>query len=142
MENIRSGGQRYRLWITAYTDWHPVHWSDSPPLATALEAVDESLYTADEASLFVQGFNLAMLEKNDPIWAVAVAVTVRYEGDAQEGMPVRGHAFGPDRSTPAADEFSSPPHVADSDPPPIGLSSEPYERDQVQGFGQSPQRSR
>jgi hypothetical protein len=37
--------------------------------------------------------NNAMLQNNDPIWAVAIPVTIRYEGDAQPGMPIQGHAF-------------------------------------------------
>jgi hypothetical protein len=45
--------------------------------------------------LFLEGFNSSMLEYDQPIWAVAVPITVRYEGDAQPGMSVRGHTFPP-----------------------------------------------
>ncbi|MBI3839591.1 MAG: hypothetical protein HY288_16850 [Planctomycetia bacterium] len=122
MESIRSG-QVFRLWIATYTDWQPMQWSDSPPTATALEAVENGLYSADEAALFLEGFNASMLEHNEPIWAVAVPITIRYEGDAQAGMPVRGHTFACDRAAP-------------------GAAAEPLRTDHFHGFGQSPQRSR
>ncbi len=147
MESIRKGtGQMFRLWITTYTDWRPSQWSDSPPTATALEAVENGLYSVDEAALFLEGFNTSMLQNTEPIWAVAVPVAIRYEGDAQPGMPVRGHVFPCDR--PATDLHSDAPDPASDspaacgDPARISVTADPLRPDHFHGFGQSPQRSR
>ena len=158
MESIRIGatGQMYRLWITTYADWQPAQWSDAPPTATALEAVENGLYSADEAALFLEGFNSAVLQNNDPIWAVAVPVTIRYEGDAQPGMPIRGHAFpggGPgidatdcqgNALAAGSDSVSvgSDSLAAGSEPGQGGVTADPSQADHFHGFGQSPQRSR
>ncbi|MGD9723287.1 MAG: hypothetical protein AB7O59_18360 [Pirellulales bacterium] len=95
METIVTGHRpRFRLWIASTTDWRPTQWHELPPRATALEPVDEGLYTVDEAALFVQEFNATMVaDPQRQLWAVAVPVTVRYEGDAHTGMPIAGHAF-------------------------------------------------
>ena len=58
-----------------------------------MEPVDQALCTAEEAALFLQGFNSSMLAHHEPIWAVAVPITLCYEGDAVPGLPVRGHVF-------------------------------------------------
>lgn len=85
--------QLFRLWIVTYEDWQPARWSDTPPRATAVEAVDDALYSAEQATLFLHGFNAVLLSSDRPIWAVAVPVAVRYEGDAQVGAAVRGFDF-------------------------------------------------
>jgi hypothetical protein len=158
MDSIRIGtpGQMYRLWIATYTDWQPVRWNDAPPTATALEAVENGLYSADEAALFLEGFNGAVLQNKDPIWAVAVPVTIRFEGDAQPGMPIQGHAFPCDGSAidatdrqdnalPAGSNSlaaGSDSRAAGREPAPGGLTADPFPADHFHGFGQSPQRSR
>jgi hypothetical protein len=83
----------FRLWIATYDNWRPSRWNDAPPTAVALEPVEEALYSAAEAALFLEGFNSSMLEYEKPIWAVAVPVTVRFEGDASCGSSVQGYAF-------------------------------------------------
>jgi hypothetical protein len=88
-----SGERLFRLWIAAYRDWRPERWNDAPPAAEALEPVDDAAYSADEAALFLEGFNAAMLQSERPIWAVAVPITIRYDGDAQCGGSVTGFAF-------------------------------------------------
>jgi hypothetical protein len=93
MHHFKSGQPLFRLWIATYADWRPGHWNDAPPRATALELVEDAAYTAEEAALFLQGFNTLMLEHDRPIWAVAVPVVVRYEGDAQVGGSVQGFTF-------------------------------------------------
>lgn len=85
--------RRFRLWIASYADWRPSHWNDVPPRATAIEIVDDVLYSATEAALFLHGFNGCMLADDQSIWAVALPVAVRYDGDAFPGMAVNGHAF-------------------------------------------------
>jgi hypothetical protein len=112
MQNMTTGGQpMFRLWIATYVDWRPSHWNQTPPQATAVEPVENALYSDDEAALFLEGFNQSMLLEDGPrIWAVAVPVTVRYDGDARPGRPVRGCTFplarpctvepGPESTTP------------------------------------------
>ncbi len=120
MDTIRSGSpQMFRLWIATYADWRPSRWNESPPLATALEPVEDALYSADEAAMFLEGFNSSMLEYDQPIWAVAVPITVRYEGDAQAGRSVRGFAFPPDPLAPASMEPGGEPPTASSISTPI-----------------------
>ncbi len=103
MERTTPGGApMFRLWIATYTDWRPTHWNQVPPRAIALEPVEDALYSSDEAALFVEGFNRSVLSGDHMIWAVAVPITVRYEGDATAGMPIRGRAFGCEPSECAA----------------------------------------
>lgn len=128
----------YRLWIATYADWRPNHWNESPPRATALEPVDDGLYSADEAALFLEGFNGSMLQhdKHDKaaaVWAVAIPVAIRYEGDAQPGMIVRGYVFDI--------EHAGMSRAATS-PRATGVLGGAPPGDQVHGFDQSPQRSR
>ena len=87
------GPARFRLWIATYADWRPLHWNQAPPRATALELVEDRVYGAQEAALFLEGFNRSMLGSDRSVWAVAVPVHVRYEGDVQPGMSVVGHVF-------------------------------------------------
>lgn len=88
---------RFRVWIThCENDWRPRAWNDVPPVAVACEPAAEVAYTHTEAAAFVEGFNRAMLAQPRQVWAVAVPVTLRYDGDAQPGMPVYGHAFASD----------------------------------------------
>jgi hypothetical protein len=120
----------FRLWIATYTDWRPSRWNQVPPQATALELVEDRLYDAREASLFVEGFNRAVIDANRPVWAVAVPITVRYLGDVEPGMSVVGYVFA---------ESLDGEVVAGE----IGAESPASgQGDHFQGFGQSPQRSR
>ncbi len=167
--------QMFRLWIATYTDWRPSRWNESPPRATALELVENALYSADEAAMFLEGFNGSMLEHDQPIWAVAVPIKVHYEGDAQPGTIVEGYVFAdehaatdacPNDQSAAADmrggigapdsvpdALDSVPNASNSVPDALGSAPNASNRaadalnsgplgDQVQGFGQSPQRSR
>lgn len=95
-----AGGQQFRLWIATYENWRPSRWNESPPAAVALEAVEDGLYSEAEAALFLEGFNSSMLEYDAPIWAVAVPVAVRFEGDAVCGRPVTGYTFAGDEASP------------------------------------------
>jgi hypothetical protein len=94
MNHLASGQRLFRLWIVTYHgDWMPRRWNEAPPAAQAVEPVDGAAYSAAEAAMFLEGFNSAMLEADRPIWAVAVPVTIRYEGDAQCGASVTGFVF-------------------------------------------------
>jgi hypothetical protein len=102
MPYFQSGERLFRLWIATYQDWRPARWNDAPPRAQALELVEDAAYSAEEAALFLQGFNTSMLAHDQPIWAVAVPVAVRYDGDAQVGASVRGFEFADQPETAAA----------------------------------------
>lgn len=141
MENNSLNRPWFRVWIATYDDWRPLGWNQSPPRAVALEPVADALYSAEEAALFLEGFNTAMLECDRRIWAVAVPITVRYDGDALAGGPVEGYVFplalgmataGPLRG----DSASADPSVS------TGAEPAPMPGDHFHGFGQSPQRSR
>ncbi len=135
-----SSSTRFRVWIATYDDWLPSAWNELPPLATACEPVENVLYTEAEAALFVEGFNRSMLAEPRQIWAVAVPVTLRYDGDAQPGLPIYGHVF------PAEDLAAPMPIAVDCAPGDRALGDQGLGDhalgDDAQGLGQSPQRSR
>ena len=135
--------QQFRLWITTYGDWCPTCWSDLPIGATAVELVDDRLYSAEEAAMFVAGFNAQVLGSDKAVWAVAVPVTICYLGDAQPGALVQGHAFAREvlsaNLTESIEMESASLGIA---PSAGGAPSDPLGGDQPQGFDQSPQRSR
>ena len=108
MEKIDLSRGKFRLWIATYADWRPARWNQSPPRATAVEPVEDALYSADEAALFLEGFNTAMLQCERPIWAVAVPITVHYGGDAVAGAPIDGFVFPAEPVCPAGDGAASP----------------------------------
>jgi hypothetical protein len=93
MRQLSDGERTFRLWIATCAQWRPQRWTDLPPRATALEPVDDAVYSAAEAALFLQGFNASMLDGSGPVWAVAVPVVICYEGDAVAGADVRGFDF-------------------------------------------------
>jgi hypothetical protein len=87
----RAGGRvwpLFRVWITRYEKWRPSAWDELPPRATAVEPADASAMSAREAIRFLEGFNRTMLTRLLPIWAVAVPVTILYEGDLRIGAIV------------------------------------------------------
>lgn len=116
----------FRLWIAGYSGWCPTNWTDRPPLATALEPVSEATYSAEDARLFLEGFNSQMLRDARQLWVVAVPVALRFEGDLRPGDEIRGAQYAlPSDDVPGLDAVE-PEAVVQPD----------------QGFSQSPQRSR
>lgn len=90
MHHLPSGRRLFRVWITTYEAWRPARWNEVPPDATALELFEDAAYSAQEAAQVVRGFNSAVLGQDRRIWAVAVPVVIRYEGDAHRGANVQG----------------------------------------------------
>jgi hypothetical protein len=86
-------GGLFRLWIATYADWRPGRWNETPPQATAVELVADATYSAAEARLFLEGFNTQIVTGDQPLWVVAIPVTLRYEGDAAPGDRICGHRF-------------------------------------------------
>ncbi len=88
--NDRSKGRSgcYRVWIVGYRRWEPRSCRDVPPEAVVLEPAEPDTMSARQAAGYVEAFNRAVLGGGRRIWAVAVPVTVRYEGDARPGQPM------------------------------------------------------
>jgi hypothetical protein len=84
---------RFRIWIASFQDWQPSAWQDVPPRAVALEPAAGEALSAAEAQAFLEGFNGRMLAEHKRLWAVAVPVVIRFDGDAQPGESVTGHRF-------------------------------------------------
>ncbi len=85
---LQIAGQLYRLWISRYDpSWCPNRWDDLPPRAWAIEPALEGTFDLKQADAFLEGFNRAMLDDPQRRWAIAVPVTVRYEGDLIAGAP-------------------------------------------------------
>jgi hypothetical protein len=134
-------------WSNDLFDWQPTCWSDMPLRATAIELVEDRLYSAEEAAMFVAGFNSQVLEGDKPVWAVAVPVTTCYLGDAEPGGVVQGHAFVREALSANLTEPVETPGPADGAslgiaPCPAVAPTDPPSSDYGQGFDQSPQRSR
>ena len=85
---MRRLPDRYRVWLIAYEDWRPRSWRSRPPRGVALEPAEEQLFTADEAAVFVESFNRTILKAPKNVWAVAIRVRVRCDGDLQPGQPL------------------------------------------------------
>jgi hypothetical protein len=87
----------YRVWIVAYRHWHPQSCSDVPPDAVALEPAEEGIMSGRQAARYVEAFNRAVLGGRGGIWAVAIPVRVRYEGEPRPGQPLPdpGGGFSP-----------------------------------------------
>lgn len=82
--------QLVRIWVTKYENWHPENWSDVPPRASALMPIEGPCLTVEHAAMFVEGFNHEMLRGGNAMWAVAVPVVPRYEGDLATGESIVG----------------------------------------------------
>jgi len=81
---------RFRVWIAAYDQWQPKDSGEIPPTAVALEPAEEDPMSRSRAAAYVEAFNRTALDRPGKIWAVAVPVTLRYEGD-----PVPGQMIAP-----------------------------------------------
>ncbi|MEE9601752.1 MAG: hypothetical protein V3V75_00500 [Thermoguttaceae bacterium] len=89
--NPAAADARYRVWITAYENWQPTGLDAFPPAATALEPAEEGTMSADQAAAYVTAFNrAASAAKQNARWAVALPVTIHYQGDAQAGQIIQG----------------------------------------------------
>ncbi len=119
-----GGGQAtgFRVWIAACGNWQPKHAHDWPSEATAMEPAEEGVLSAHQAACYVKAFNRAALGQGLQVWAVALPVVVRYEGDLRPGQKLAISA-----------RLASLP-VAKPTPPRAGQT--------LQGLGQSPQCSR
>jgi hypothetical protein len=86
--------QQYRVWITTYEEWRPQGWRDVPPACIALEPAEEHTFTAEEAAAYVESYNQATIAQGRNRWAVAVPVTIDYEGDLSPGEVLDASRLG------------------------------------------------
>ena len=95
-ERVAAGGQhrggadrgRYRVWIARVADWQPRSCADVPPTAAAVEPAETGTLSARQAARYVRAFNRVVLRGHVKVWAVAVPVAVRYDGDPVPGQPI------------------------------------------------------
>jgi len=76
----------FRIWIAGYQNWRPTDWHEVPPTAQVIEPVDEGHFSAAQAAAYLEGFNMASLRERDRLWAIAVPVAIRYDGDLRAGQ--------------------------------------------------------
>src|SRR3954468_1392047 len=89
-----DGQGLFRIWMVTYSEsWRPRQWNDCPPQAVAVRPAKTSAVSGEEAASFLEGCNSCLLETGEPLWGVAVPVTLCYAGEPKPGEPVRGHAF-------------------------------------------------
>ena len=88
MSHRSQPSQKYRIWIARTDNWDPQHWSEVPRSAMAVHPADEQCMSAAEAASFLSGFNGEILEHPRAIWAVAIPVGLRYEGDLRPGQRI------------------------------------------------------
>lgn len=86
--------RRFRIWIARYEDWSPASWQDTPPAAVAVAPAESGSLAAGQVEAYLRGFNRRMLRSGLRLWAVAVPVRVRYEGDLAPGEPIGGGGRG------------------------------------------------
>ena len=77
---------QYRVWLCAFADWEPHDANDVPPSATAVEPAENGTMPADQAARYVQSFNRKMMAVGRGVWAVAIPVSIRYQGEPNPGQ--------------------------------------------------------
>ena len=83
-----DGSQVYRVWIVHCVNWRPCRWDEVPPQYRAVELAVGGCLSQEAAAHWLEGYNVAMLADDARLWAVAVAVQMRYEGDLTPGEVV------------------------------------------------------
>jgi hypothetical protein len=106
-------GERFRVWIARYDHWQPGGYGEVPPAAIAVEPAEQATMSGDEASTYVEAFNRAALGRPAKLWAVAVPVSVRYEGEPQPGQTIEvrdarlGARFAQEKNPPPVSQAST-----------------------------------
>jgi len=76
---------RCRVWIVRYEGPPPAAWHEIPAEAVAIEPAEGHSMTARCASRYVEAFNRAAVGGARKVWAVALPVRPRYDGDLHPG---------------------------------------------------------
>jgi hypothetical protein len=77
---------QYRVWIVHHEPFQPANWHAIPPSAVAVEPAEPEAMTEPHARRYVEAFNRAAFGRRRRLWAVAVPVTVFYDGDPRPGQ--------------------------------------------------------
>ncbi len=85
MTTRTAAAEKYRIWITTFEGWHPRSWRDLPREAVAVELAESGCFSAADALAYIEGFNSAAIGRRERRWAVAVPVTLAYDGDPTPG---------------------------------------------------------
>ena len=97
MKDIDHAGQpRFRVWIAEYDHWQPHDHRDVPPVAVAMEPAEEGVMSPTQAAVYVEAFNRVALGRRRKVWAIALPVTVRYEGEPRPGQRIDSRVLRPD----------------------------------------------
>lgn len=88
--NPKPGGggrlaRQYRVWIVRYPRKAPKRYTQTPADAIAQEPAENDTMSARQAARYVAAFNRAALARHRRLWAVALPVAVRFEGEPQPG---------------------------------------------------------
>ena len=68
--------------------WCGGTFGQTPPAAVAMEPAEEGTMSQSQAAVYVEAFNRAALGRRRKIWAIALPVTLRYEGDPRPGQRI------------------------------------------------------
>jgi hypothetical protein len=125
----------FRVWIAGCTNWVPVRWDDVPPSASAvaLAPAEEGCLSAEMAREYLKGFNDPQLAQAKTLWAVALPIVLRYDGDAEAGQCVAGHRFASD--APSGPPSSGPPSSGGLSAK--GVAAEPFSADAASNVEQA-----
>ena len=81
---------RYRVWIVRYKGDPPPALGGIPASAFAVAPAERGTMTVRNARRYVEAFNRAALRGTGKVWAVALPVTVRYQGEPRPGEAIAG----------------------------------------------------
>lgn len=81
---------QYRVWIARYEHWTPRNCRQVPPKAIAREPAEREAMSACQAARYAAAFNRAALARHRRLWAVALPVAVRFEGEPRPGEVLAG----------------------------------------------------
>lgn len=88
MNDPHGGRRRFRVWICGSEDCQPGEGREMHTEKVAIEPAEEGVMSHAEAADYLEAFNAAACARGGRIRAVAVPVTVRYQGDAVPGQRI------------------------------------------------------
>jgi hypothetical protein len=86
---------RYRVWLVRSQRGSLGPLGAAPRQLVAVEPAEETLMTASQAGEYVAAYNAAALVGESGLWAIAVPVTILYEGDLRPGRPLAARVVVP-----------------------------------------------
>jgi hypothetical protein len=94
MKTEPAATTQFRVWIARYGQWQPGDCQDVPPRSVAVEPAEDGTLPEEQAAAYVQAFNQAAMRGAYKLWAIALPVTVRYDGDPRPGQMLRKMDLG------------------------------------------------